>query len=145
MAQEGSFDRTGLAILRLGCKYTNAGREVSAGGPQPHALQSRYRHASRPELEALFMISHKTREASKPGAHLGGQSDRMGESEKVVVDAIAAAVEKHRRKLDTVSLSPEIRRFMQDLLDAVLLDVLQTVLNEASALEVLRSERRARH
>jgi len=91
------------------------------------------------------MISHKTREASTPGARLGGQSDRMGESEKVVVDAIAAAVEKRRRNLDTVSLGPEIRRYMQDLLDAVLLDVLQTVLNEASALEVLRSERRARH
>jgi len=91
------------------------------------------------------VIPERSREAIAPGVHRGGQSDRMGASENVVVDAIAAVVEKHRREIDTASLGPEIRRYMLNLLDTVLLDVLQTILDEASALQVLRSERRARH
>jgi hypothetical protein len=57
---------------------------------------------------------------------------------------MAGVVERHRRRIDAAALDAEVKHYALDLLDAVFLDLLQTMLDKGSALEVLRSSRRAR-
>ncbi len=71
------------------------------------------------------------------------EASRLGTEDKVLVDAIAAVVDQHRGKIDKAALEPETKRYTLDLLDALFLDLLQTVLTEAPTLEVSRRRRRA--
>jgi len=79
----------------------------------------------------------ETRQAAESGAAAG-----PGGNSNVIVDAMARVVEEHRRRIDAAALDPETKRYVLHLLDAVFLDLLQTVLDETSALEVLRNHRR---
>jgi hypothetical protein len=73
----------------------------------------------------------------------GATAGRPSANSNLIIDAMAGVVEQHRRRIDAAALDAEVKRYALDLLDAVFLDLLQTVLDEASALEVLRSSRRA--
>jgi hypothetical protein len=64
-----------------------------------------------------------------------------GTDSNIVVHAMADVIEEHRRRIDAAALDPGVKRYLLDLLDAVFLDLLQTVLDEASALDVLRGRR----
>ncbi len=66
---------------------------------------------------------------------------RLGIEDKFLVDAIAAVFDEHRKRIDKATLETETKRHALDLLDAVFLDLLQTVLTEAPVLEVSRKRR----
>jgi hypothetical protein len=68
------------------------------------------------------------------------RSTSLAEDQKIITDAMAAVIEKHRAE---VASAPEARQFALDLLDAVFLDMLQTVLDESSAVELLLDKRGA--
>jgi len=74
----------------------------------------------------------------------GPTAGRPSANSNLIIDAMAGVVERHWRRIDAAALDAEVKRYALDLLDAVFLDLLQTVLDEASALEFLRSSRRAR-
>ncbi len=88
------------------------------------------------------------REAEQTAPRTSGRfsipSGRLGPNEKIITDAIAAVIERYRTEIGAAPLDDESRRRTLDLLDAVLLDILQAVLNEPTAREVLR-ERRVHH
>ena len=73
-----------------------------------------------------------------------GDASRLDPDGKLVVDAMAAVFDEHRRKVGALPLEPEERRNVLELLDAVFLDLLQVVLNEASAVEQVLQRRRSR-
>ncbi len=69
---------------------------------------------------------------------------RLDPDGKLIVDAMAAVFDEHRRRISASSMDPEAKRGVLDLLDVVFLDLLQVVLNEASAVEqVLQRHRPA--
>ena len=68
----------------------------------------------------------------------GGGTERLSADGKVMVDAIAAILDEHRRRIDTAALDAEAKQAMLDLLDGVFLDLLQLVLTEPSARELFR-------
>ena len=55
----------------------------------------------------------------------------------LAADAMAAVIEKHRAEIASAPATPEARQFALDRLDAVYLDMLRTVLDESSAVEML--------
>jgi hypothetical protein len=73
-----------------------------------------------------------------------GGSASLTSNQKIITDAVAAVMEKHRAEIASAPVAPETRQYALDLLDAVLLDILQTVLNEASALDLLFVKRGSR-
>jgi hypothetical protein len=74
----------------------------------------------------------------------GATAGRPSANSNLIIDAMAGVVERHRRRIDAAALDAEVKHYALDLLDAVFLDLLQTMLDKGSALEVLRSSRRAR-
>jgi hypothetical protein len=66
-----------------------------------------------------------------------GGSAGLTSKQRIITDAVSAVMEKHRAEIASAPVAPETRQYALDLLDAVLLDILQTVLNEASALDLL--------
>jgi len=68
----------------------------------------------------------------------------LAANQTTITDAIAAVIEKHRTEIASAPMTPEARQCALDLLDAVFLDVLQTVLNESSALDLLFDKRSSR-
>ena len=58
-------------------------------------------------------------------------------STSLAADAMAAVIEKHRAEIASAPATPEARQFALDRLDAVYLDMLRTVLDESSAVELL--------
>ena len=93
-----------------------------------------------PVTEAESRQAAETAAAERPN----GGSGRLGAQSKIIVDAMAGVVEEHRRRIDATGLDPAVERYALDLLDALFLDFLQIVLDEASALEVVRGCRRDR-
>jgi hypothetical protein len=81
----------------------------------------------------------ETRQAAESAAARGPSADSSS-----IVAAMTEVIEEHRRRIDSAALDPEVKRYLLDLLDIVFVDLLQTVLDEASALDVLRGSRRAR-
>jgi hypothetical protein len=73
----------------------------------------------------------------------GREAGGIGPDGKVIVDAIAAVIDDHRRRIDAAAIDPEAKRYVLDLLDAVFLDLLQSVLNESGPLELVQKRRRA--
>ena len=65
------------------------------------------------------------------------RSTSLAADQKIITDAMDAVIEKHRAEIASVPAAPEARQFAPDLLDAVFLDMLQTVLDESSAVELL--------
>jgi hypothetical protein len=72
-----------------------------------------------------------------------GGSTRLPADQEAITDAIAAVMEKHRAQIASAPISSEARRYAGDLLDGVHLDLLQTVLDEASALQLMSGRRGA--
>ena len=72
----------------------------------------------------------------------GTDAGRMGSDEKILVDSIAAVFDDHRRRIDAAPIGPEAKRYVLDLLDAVFLDLLQSVLYQSPALELTPKRRR---
>ena len=71
-----------------------------------------------------------------------GRSDQDSRSARarstsLAADAMAAVMEKHRAEIASAPATPEARQFALDRLDAVYLDMLRTVLDESSAVEML--------
>jgi hypothetical protein len=80
---------------------------------------------------------------SASSASLTG-STRLDADGKLIVDAMAAVFDDHRRRVSASSMVPEAKRGVLDLLDVVFLDLLQVVLDESSAVEqVLQRDRAA--
>jgi hypothetical protein len=73
-----------------------------------------------------------------------GGPARLAADQKVITDALAAVVEKHRAEIASAPMAPEARKYVLDLLDAVFLDMLETVLDEFSALGLPFDKRGAR-
>jgi hypothetical protein len=71
------------------------------------------------------------------------RSTSLAVDQKIIADAMPAVIEKHRAEIASVRATPEARRFAPDLLDAVFRDMLQTVLDESSAVELLFDKRGA--
>jgi hypothetical protein len=71
------------------------------------------------------------------------RSTSLADDQKIITDAMAAVIEKHRAEVASAPATPEARQFALDLLDAVFLDMLQTVLDESSAVELLLDKRGA--
>lgn len=55
--------------------------------------------------------------------------------ERIVTDAIATVIERHRTEINAAQLSAETKRYAIDLLDYLYLDVLKTVLAKSSVLD----------
>jgi hypothetical protein len=81
--------------------------------------------------------------AGHASAALSADVSRLDGDGKLIVDAMAAVFDRHRRKVSAISMDPEEKRYVLDLLDAVFLDLLQVVLNEASAVEQVLQRHRA--
>ena len=88
-------------------------------------------------------IEEETAARSASAAPSSGAS-RLDADGKLIVDAIAAVFDRHRNRVSALSMDPEEKRCVLDLLDAVFLDLLQVVLNEASAVEQVL-QRHERH
>ena len=88
-------------------------------------------------------IEERTVEENASTADLGDAS-RLDPDGKLVVDAMAAVFEEHRHRVEALPLEPEEKRNVLELLDAVFLDLLQVVLNEASAVEQVLQRRQTR-
>jgi hypothetical protein len=71
------------------------------------------------------------------------RSTSRAADQKIITDAMAAVIEKHRAEIASAPATPEARQFALDLLDAVSLDLLQTILDESSAVELLFDKRGA--
>ena len=65
------------------------------------------------------------------------RSTSLAADQKIITDAMAAVIEKHRAEIASAPATPEARQFALDRLDAVYLDMLRTVLDESSAVEML--------
>lgn len=87
-----------------------------------------------------------TEEQSGPEPRLGAGPLRpvgLDADGKLIVDAMAAVFDDHRGRIGRMALSLEGKRAVRDLLDEVFLDLLQVVLNEASAVEQVLQRRPA--
>jgi len=71
------------------------------------------------------------------------RSSSLTADQKIIKDAIATLIEKHRAEIASAPATPEARQFALDLLDAVSLDMLQTVIDESWAVELLFDKRGA--
>ena len=58
-------------------------------------------------------------------------------STSLAADAMAVVIEKHRAEIASAPATLEARQFALDRLDAAYLDMLRTVLDESSAVEML--------
>ena len=65
------------------------------------------------------------------------RSTSLAADQKIITDAMAAVIEKHRAEIASAPATPEARQFALDRLDAVYLDMLRAVLDESSAVELL--------
>ena len=68
----------------------------------------------------------------------GSDAGGIGSDGKVLVDAMAAVFDEHRRRIGASGIDPEAKRYVLDLLDAVFLDLLQSVLNESPIVRPFR-------
>jgi hypothetical protein len=78
----------------------------------------------------------------KAAGTVGTDAGRIGSDDKILVDAMAAVFDDHRRRIDAAAIDPEAKRYVLDLLDAVFLDLLQSVLNQSPVLELTPKRRR---
>ena len=81
--------------------------------------------------------------AANGSAASSADATRLEPDGKLIVDAMAAVFDEHRRRVSTSSMDPEAKRGVLDLLDVVFLDLLQVVLNESSAVEQVLHRHRA--
>jgi hypothetical protein len=71
------------------------------------------------------------------------QAGRLDSGGKAIVDAVAGVFGAHRGKIDAMPLDLEVKRYALDLLDAVFLDVLHTVLSQSPTFDKEHRDRAA--
>ena len=88
--------------------------------------------------------AQRTARSDQESSGARGRLVSLAADQKTITDAIAAVIEKHRTEIASAPVTPEARQCALNLLDDVFLDMLQTVLNESSALDLLFDKRSAR-
>ena len=80
-----------------------------------------------------------TESASTRPSHSKGNG--VGSDGKAIVDAMAAAFDEHRRRIGVAAIDPVAKKYVLELLDAVFLDLLQSVVDAPPLLELTPARR----
>lgn len=97
-----------------------------------------------PVKPAEWEQAQRTVRSDQASSGTRGEPAGLAADQKVITDAIAAVVEKHRAEIAAAPTAPDARKYALDLLDAVFLDMLQAVLSESSMLNPLFDKRGSR-